>query len=102
MRTRRDEALAIRADLNEKGYSDTTILDNILTNMLSGDEAFRAMDLVAEDFGEVEEENDECPECGLCEEECECMEDLDEEDANMFDKVGLPVVDWSVFTNTKL
>lgn len=53
--TNRDKAWAIRADLNEKGYSDERILNELLSNILSGDEAIRAMDLVAEELGEVEE-----------------------------------------------
>lgn len=55
VRTNRDKAWDIRADLNDKGYSDERILNELLANILSGDEAIRAMDLVAEELGEVEE-----------------------------------------------
>lgn len=56
--TNRDKAWAIRNDLQEKGYSDQQILRELLVNILSGDEAIRAMDLVAEELGEVEEYTD--------------------------------------------
>lgn len=58
VKTNRDQAWDIRADLNEKGYSDTAILDNLLANMLSGDAAIRAMQDVREDFGEEEDDEE--------------------------------------------